>query len=110
VLFGAALNAEIEHQTARDSTIGHPKPTGRPRRGDGRYFGCCPLIRPAADAAISAYRIIRAMILAIFLARVKAGHFSKRLGDSTIRAKRRGGNSLFTAIAGLTLYILLIRP
>ena len=28
VLFGAELNAEIEHQTARDSTVGHEKPLG----------------------------------------------------------------------------------
>jgi membrane protein len=28
VLFGAELNAEIEHQTARDTTIGLPKPLG----------------------------------------------------------------------------------
>jgi membrane protein len=28
VLAGAELNAEIEHQTARDSTIGPPKPLG----------------------------------------------------------------------------------
>jgi membrane protein len=28
VLVGAKLNAEIEHQTARDSTTGHPKPLG----------------------------------------------------------------------------------
>ena len=29
VLFGAELNAEIEHQTARDSTDGLPQPMGR---------------------------------------------------------------------------------
>ena len=29
VLMGAELNAEIEHQTARDSTTGRPKPLGR---------------------------------------------------------------------------------
>jgi membrane protein len=28
VLFGAELNAEIEHQTAQDTTIGPPKPLG----------------------------------------------------------------------------------
>lgn len=28
VLFGAELNAEIEHQTARDTTEGHPRPMG----------------------------------------------------------------------------------
>jgi membrane protein len=28
VLFGAELNSEIEHQTALDTTIGHPKPLG----------------------------------------------------------------------------------
>ena len=36
VLLGAELNAEIEHQTARDSTVGGEKPLGA-RRGDGRY-------------------------------------------------------------------------
>jgi len=29
VLLGAELNAEIEHQTAVDSTVGPPKPLGR---------------------------------------------------------------------------------
>ena len=29
VLVGAKLNAEIEHQTARESTVGSPKPLGR---------------------------------------------------------------------------------
>lgn len=29
VIIGAELNAELEHQTARDSTEGHPKPMGR---------------------------------------------------------------------------------
>jgi len=29
VLLGAGLNAELEHQTARDSTLGPPKPLGR---------------------------------------------------------------------------------
>jgi membrane protein len=29
VLFGAELNAEIEHQTARDTTIGAPRPLGK---------------------------------------------------------------------------------
>ncbi len=28
ILLGAELNAEIEHQTARDTTTGHPKPLG----------------------------------------------------------------------------------
>ena len=28
VLFGAELNSEIEHQTAVDTTVGHPKPIG----------------------------------------------------------------------------------
>jgi membrane protein len=28
VLFGAQLNSEIEHQTARDTTVGHEKPLG----------------------------------------------------------------------------------
>jgi membrane protein len=28
ILFGAALNSEIEHQTARDTTVGQEKPLG----------------------------------------------------------------------------------
>jgi membrane protein len=28
VLFGAELNAEMEHQTARDTTVGAPRPLG----------------------------------------------------------------------------------
>jgi len=28
ILFGAALNSEIEHQTARDTTVGKEKPLG----------------------------------------------------------------------------------
>jgi membrane protein len=45
VLCGAELNAEIEHQTARDSTVGQPKPLGA--RGAamadtlGRQFRTC---------------------------------------------------------------------
>ena len=37
VLVGAELNAEIEHQTARDSTIGAREAARRARRRDGRY-------------------------------------------------------------------------
>jgi len=29
ILFGAELDAEMEHQTAKDTTVGHPKPLGR---------------------------------------------------------------------------------
>jgi membrane protein len=29
VIVGAELNAELEHQTMKDSTTGHPKPMGR---------------------------------------------------------------------------------
>ena len=39
ILLGAELNSEIEHQTARDSTVGPEKPLGRARRRDGRYGG-----------------------------------------------------------------------
>jgi membrane protein len=28
ILFGAQLNSEIEHQTARDTTVEHDKPLG----------------------------------------------------------------------------------
>ncbi len=31
ILIGAELDAEIEHQTARDTTIGRPKPMGAAR-------------------------------------------------------------------------------
>ena len=37
ILLGAELNAEIEHQTARDSTVGSEKPLGRAGRRDGRH-------------------------------------------------------------------------
>ena len=37
ILFGAQLNSEIEHQTARDSTVEHDKPLGTPRRHHGGY-------------------------------------------------------------------------
>ena len=40
ILLGAELNAEIEHQTARDSTVGSEKPLGRAGRGDGRHNRC----------------------------------------------------------------------
>jgi hypothetical protein len=39
VLVGAELNSEIEHQTARDSTVGPEKPLGAPRRRDGGHGG-----------------------------------------------------------------------
>jgi membrane protein len=29
ILLGAKVNAEIEHQTARDTTVGTPEPLGR---------------------------------------------------------------------------------
>jgi membrane protein len=31
ILFGAELNSEIEHQSARDTTVGRNKPLGRRR-------------------------------------------------------------------------------
>ncbi len=37
ILLGGELNAEIEHQTAKDSTGGLGKADRRARRGDGRY-------------------------------------------------------------------------
>jgi membrane protein len=45
ILLGAQLNSEIEHQTARDSTVGRDKPLGQPRRGDGRYRGSLGIAR-----------------------------------------------------------------
>ena len=39
VLVGAELNSEIEHQTARDSTVGPGKAARRPRRRDGGHGG-----------------------------------------------------------------------
>jgi len=29
ILLGAEINAEMEHQTAKDTTVGSPKPLGR---------------------------------------------------------------------------------
>jgi hypothetical protein len=37
VLLGGELNPEIEHQTARDSTVGSEKPLGWRGGGDGRH-------------------------------------------------------------------------
>jgi membrane protein len=37
ILLGAQLNSEIEHQTARDSTVHAEKTPRRPRRGYGRH-------------------------------------------------------------------------
>ena len=37
ILLGGELNAEIEHQTAKDSTVGIRKAAGRAGRGDGRH-------------------------------------------------------------------------
>ena len=37
VLCGAELNSEIEHQTARDTTVGPPKPLGARGAVDGRH-------------------------------------------------------------------------
>jgi membrane protein len=33
ILLGAELNAEMEHQTKKDSTVGHPEPMGRRQAG-----------------------------------------------------------------------------
>jgi membrane protein len=38
MLLGAELNAEIDHQTARDSTVGPEKPLSA--RGDPKEPGC----------------------------------------------------------------------
>jgi membrane protein len=45
ILLGGKLNAEIEHQTARDSTEGAPQPMGQ--RPDGRYRGAGAGLRQA---------------------------------------------------------------
>jgi membrane protein len=39
LIFGAELNSEIEHQTARDSTTGAPAADGQARRLGGRPCG-----------------------------------------------------------------------
>ena len=39
MLLGAELNAEIEHQTARDSTVGSEQPLGSRGCGHGRHCG-----------------------------------------------------------------------
>lgn len=48
VLLGAALNAEMELQTAEDTTVGRPKPMGR--RGAFVADHVAPLAEPAPDA------------------------------------------------------------
>jgi membrane protein len=37
ILLGGELNAEIEHQTAHDSTVGRRKTARRAGRSDGRH-------------------------------------------------------------------------
>jgi membrane protein implicated in regulation of membrane protease activity len=60
MLLGAELNAEIEHQTARDSTVGAEKPLGARGAVMARYRGSqadlvCP--RPTGgDLAVAFYR------------------------------------------------------
>jgi hypothetical protein len=39
ILLGAALNAETEHQTARDNTLGPPKPMGARGATMADHFG-----------------------------------------------------------------------
>ena len=43
VVLGAEINAEMEHQTAVDTTEGPPKPMGEAGGVRGRYFGEEPL-------------------------------------------------------------------
>ena len=43
ILFGAELNSEIEHQTARDSTVGGDKPLGK------RGAAMADTVGPATD-------------------------------------------------------------
>jgi membrane protein len=50
VLVGAKLNAEMEHQTARDTTTGRPKPLGLGERR-WRTRSALPRPRPAAGDA-----------------------------------------------------------
>ena len=50
VLFGAELNAEIEHQTAMDSTTGPPAADGRARRARWPT----PSARPSEQMAVEA--------------------------------------------------------
>ena len=47
ILFGGKLNAEIEHQTARDSTDGGPQPLGR------RGAKMADTVGPAQDRVLS---------------------------------------------------------
>lgn len=52
LLFGAKLNAEIELQTARDTTVGAPRPAGRRRAASADRVGEIPKIeagRPASE-------------------------------------------------------------
>ena len=40
ILLGAELDAEMEHQTARDTTTGSPEANGHAGRAGGRYGRC----------------------------------------------------------------------
>ena len=49
ILFGAQLNSEIEHQSARDSTVEHDKPLGARAGGcNGRHRRCGRLASPTS--------------------------------------------------------------
>ncbi|HYE42960.1 MAG TPA: YihY/virulence factor BrkB family protein [Caulobacteraceae bacterium] len=59
VLFGAELNSEIEHQTARDSTTGAPEPLGRRGATMADHVGrAAPksLLPPAAEKVVEKVR------------------------------------------------------
>ncbi len=47
ILLGAELNAEMEHQTGRDTTTGHPSRARRQRGHDGGHRGAPTLRRPS---------------------------------------------------------------
>ena len=79
ILFGAELNAEIEHQTARDSTVGREKPLG------GRRAAMADTVGPSTPGTENrgTPRSQAAAVFASLLAR-----FTER-GDASPASKRR---------------------
>ena len=50
ILVGAELDAEMEHQTVRDTTTGRPRAYGRAWRQNGGHSRCCPeLTKPLRE-------------------------------------------------------------
>lgn len=124
LLFGAELNAELEHQTEIDTTTGATRPMGTRRAwvadhvvGDPVADPPTPLARPAAPATVDPQRASRLPDIA----RVRAGAQAARLaglpktGWTTSllastglallrrRGRRMAGAALLGAAAGIAL-------